>query len=168
MNHRIFKPSILIVMACFVGCKAQAQSPTQEFSKVFSAISSEQIFKSSFPTVMTQLKGLCTERPADDADYLKKGNVSCVESASVNRLTLSGSEDPSLSMVQSSFRNVGQCTYMRSELTRRYGKPRSSDGVCDSEWHITTGKNNPQRIIKLRASKDTKLVFFTHQEEQGP
>jgi hypothetical protein len=168
MSFQALKRTVVLVAACFAGCQARAQAPTPEFSKVFKEISSEHVFSSSFATILTKLEGLCTERQEDDADFLKKGNVSCVEAAAVNRLTLSGSEDPSVSMVQSSFRNIEQCSYMKGELIRRYGKPQSNDGKCGGEWRITVGKKNPPRLIRIKVSKETGLVYFTYQEEQGP
>lgn len=166
MNYQAFKQALVLISA-LAGCQAQAQPPTPEFAAVFAVISSEQVLTLSFPAIMVKLKGICTERKAGDGDYVKRGNVSCTEAAAVNRLTLSGSDEPSLSMVQSSFKQAENCAYMKAELSRRYGKPHSSDGVCASEWRITP-KKKPARIIKLAESKKSNLVFFTFQEEESP
>lgn len=168
MNRYKLQCTAVLLLACVTGCHAQVQQPSPEFRAVFATISSDKILKTSYATVMKQLHGLCLKRQGSDQESLEKGNVACADATAVDRLDLSATDDPALSIVQSSFRGKEKCAYMKAELTKLYGKPVSAKGNCDSQWRPKVAKGKPAQIVGIEASKNDDIVYFTYEEEQGP
>ena len=140
-------------------CQAEVPPASDQFDKVFSAISSEKIFATSFPKLMKQLNGMC--KP------LKDGDVACAKEAAVKELHIGPTEDPFVSSIQSVFVGNDKCEKMKTALSKQYGKPKVVKAPCYLEWKLKKGAAGQQRMATIQATKDD-AVFFSMEEEQGP
>lgn len=161
--------TLLLTLLLAGACNASAQSqPASGFEDIFRVISARNVFSTSFRDLLKKMHPLCTERHQGDPDYDRKGNVKCVAKAGVTNFTMSGSADPAVSMINATFTGSANCAQLRAVLVKQYGKPAESQGRCNSTWHVKRGKDLPLVHIALEDDPQDNLVYFRHQEEQGP
>lgn len=163
------KAKLLMLALLFVSaCDASAQKePNPDFKKVFESISAKNALSQSFRAHLKNMRPLCTERPASDPQFDRMGNVRCEKTSDVTTFNLVGSESPVVTMLDATVAGSDKCTYMRARLVQLYGKPAESTGACNGSW-IVKRKGKPIVHIAIEEDKKENLVYFSHQEEQGP
>ena len=155
---------LLCLLFAFSALHVHAE--TTPFEKVFDAISSPRVFDMSFAKILAPLDGLCKKSTRTGVDLIKNGNVECVKNTDVESLTISGSETPTVSMIQASFTGADKCEAVKKILTERFGKPGKTDNACDMSWNLKSlKKGGPRRVVSMEAAKDK--IYFSYGEEQG-
>ncbi|MFZ6655044.1 hypothetical protein [Undibacterium sp. TJN19] len=155
---------LLCLLFAFPALHAHAE--TSPFEQVFDAISNPRVFDMSFSKILAPLNGLCKKSTRTGVDLIKNGNVECTKNTDVESLTISGSETPTVSMIQASFTGADKCEAMKKILVERFGKPGKTSGACDVSWNLKPlKKGGPRRVAGIEAAKDK--IYFSYAEEQG-
>jgi hypothetical protein len=157
----------ILLIPIVTACQAeQAAAPYPKFEETFSKLSSDQVFKTSFPALLEQLKGSCNamKKAANDFTF---GNVECTPETGIKKLQLAPTGDPTISQVRIVFAAGDKCEAAKKVLTKRYGKAHGDKGGCFGEWKLKSAKGGAVRKASLEPG-DTNEGIFDLDEEQGP
>jgi hypothetical protein len=165
-NLPAFLCSIFFCASAFAQSTPAVLTP---FERVFSVVSSPQIFVASFDKFLLQLNGLCKQSTRSNREQIKLGNVECVNDVGVDSFSVSTSGDGHIGFIQASFFGVDKANFIEKRLSENFGKASKMKYENQQKWTLKTSKKGgAQRYVNFEISKEDGIVYFQIGENQGP